>query len=199
MFKSHKQPIDRGMNKLIKCFHQILLISGGNWGENWCWRRRIFCCYYAGWLNCLNLVLNYQNRKLHKPKNSWQELKIGENTLLLFRFFLSQIWIVLIRHKDIKRLEEGITEIHSMFMDLAILVEQQGEMVTRIEDHINSEQINLVLPFSLPLCLLGTTANNSVIIWITWQSFQLPLLMWKRDEIILEKQKTCKSLQGKRR
>jgi len=40
------------------------------------------------------------------------------------------------RHKDIKKLEEGITEIHSMFMDLAILVEQQGEMVTRIEDHI---------------------------------------------------------------
>ena len=43
------------------------------------------------------------------------------------------------RHKDIKKLEEGITEIHSMFMDLAILVEQQGEMVTRIEDHIMSE------------------------------------------------------------
>ena len=40
------------------------------------------------------------------------------------------------RYKDIKKLEEGITEIHSMFMDLAILVEQQGEMVTRIEDHI---------------------------------------------------------------
>ena len=146
---------------IIKCFHQILLISGGNWGENWCWRRRIFCCYYAGWLNCLNLVLNYQNRKLHKPKNSWQELKIGENTLLLFRFFLSQIWIVLIRHKDIKRLEEGITEIHSMFMDLAILVEQQGEMVTRIEDHINSEQIILTLPTLFPWCLFGTRANNS--------------------------------------
>ena len=44
-----------------------------------------------------------------------------------------------LRHKDIKKLEEGITEIHSMFMDLAILVEQQGEMVTRIEDHIMSE------------------------------------------------------------
>ena len=40
------------------------------------------------------------------------------------------------RYKDIKKLEEGITEIYSIFMDLAILVEQQGEMVTRIEDHI---------------------------------------------------------------
>ena len=46
---------------------------------------------------------------------------------------------ICLRHKDIKKLEEGITEIHSMFMDLAILVEQQGEMVTRIEDHIMSE------------------------------------------------------------
>jgi len=47
------------------------------------------------------------------------------------------------RHKDIKRLEEGITEIHSMFMDLAMLVEQQGEMVTRIEDHINTASIDV--------------------------------------------------------
>jgi len=47
------------------------------------------------------------------------------------------------RHKDIKRLEEGITEIHSMFMDLAMLVEQQGEMVTRIEDHINTAGIDV--------------------------------------------------------
>merc|ERR1719350_491157 len=47
------------------------------------------------------------------------------------------------RHKDIKKLEEGITEIHSMFMDLAMLVEQQGEMVTRIEDHINTAGIDV--------------------------------------------------------
>ena len=47
------------------------------------------------------------------------------------------------RHKDIKKLEEGITEIHSMFMDLAILVEQQGEMVTRIEDHIMTASMDV--------------------------------------------------------
>jgi len=47
------------------------------------------------------------------------------------------------RHKDIKKLEEGITEIHSMFMDLAMLVEQQGEMVSRIEDHINTASMDV--------------------------------------------------------
>ena len=47
------------------------------------------------------------------------------------------------RHKDIKKLEKGITEIHSMFMDLAILVEQQGEMVTRIEDHIMTASMDV--------------------------------------------------------
>ena len=47
------------------------------------------------------------------------------------------------RHKDIKKLEEGITEIHSMFMDLAILVEQQGEIVTRIEDHIMTASMDV--------------------------------------------------------
>ena len=47
------------------------------------------------------------------------------------------------RHKDIKKLEEGITEIHSMFMDLTILVEQQGEMVTRIEDHIMTASMDV--------------------------------------------------------
>jgi len=47
------------------------------------------------------------------------------------------------RHKDIKRLEEGITEIHSMFTDLAMLVQQQGEMVTRIEDHIMTAGIDV--------------------------------------------------------
>ena len=66
-----------------------------------------------------------------RVENRWKKLsfQFKGNLHLNFAF----------RHKDIKKLEEGITEIHSMFMDLAILVEQQGEMVTRIEDHIMSE------------------------------------------------------------
>ena len=101
------------------------------------------------------------------------------------------------RHKDIKRLEEGITEIHSMFMDLAVLVEQQGEMVSRIEDHINSKSMIVIF---LVLCHLGTTSNlTNICLGSPFQSFQLPVWMWKRDEKTLGKQKTCKSQLGKRR
>ena len=70
-----------------------------------------------------------------------------------------------------------------MFTDLAMLVEQQGEMVTRIEDHIMSEQIILTTVISLAHYIV----------------FQLPVLMWKRDEKIFQKQKPGRRLQGKRR
>lgn len=41
------------------------------------------------------------------------------------------------RHAEILKLEAGIVEIHSMFVDLNNLVQMQGEMVSRIEDHVN--------------------------------------------------------------
>jgi len=47
------------------------------------------------------------------------------------------------RHADILKLEAGIVEIHSMFIDLNNLVQMQGEMVTRIEDHVNSAVIDV--------------------------------------------------------
>merc|ERR1719509_662705 len=47
------------------------------------------------------------------------------------------------RHADMVRLEVGITEIASMFADLAMLVEQQGEMLNRIEDHVNTASIDV--------------------------------------------------------
>ncbi|KAB1272146.1 Syntaxin-3 [Camelus dromedarius] len=37
------------------------------------------------------------------------------------------------RHKDIVRLESSIKELHDMFMDIAMLVENQGEMIDNIE------------------------------------------------------------------
>ena len=43
------------------------------------------------------------------------------------------------------KLEAGISEIASMFADLAMLVEQQGEMLNRIEDHVNSEPVNMLM------------------------------------------------------
>ena len=42
------------------------------------------------------------------------------------------------RHAEIIKLEKGISEIHEMFMDLSYLVSEQGEVLDRIEDHVNN-------------------------------------------------------------
>ncbi|XP_064620411.1 syntaxin isoform X6 [Lineus longissimus] len=40
------------------------------------------------------------------------------------------------RHADIMKLEKSIKELHDMFMDMAMLVESQGEMIDRIEYNV---------------------------------------------------------------
>ncbi|KAL3857987.1 hypothetical protein ACJMK2_012606 [Sinanodonta woodiana] len=40
------------------------------------------------------------------------------------------------RHADIMKLEKSIQELHDMFMDMAMLVESQGEMIDRIEFNV---------------------------------------------------------------
>lgn len=40
------------------------------------------------------------------------------------------------RHNDIIKLENSIRELHDMFMDMAMLVESQGEMIDRIEYNV---------------------------------------------------------------
>ncbi|XP_072029085.1 syntaxin-like isoform X1 [Amphiura filiformis] len=40
------------------------------------------------------------------------------------------------RHNDIIKLENSIRELHDMFMDMAMLVESQGEMIDRIEFNV---------------------------------------------------------------
>lgn len=40
------------------------------------------------------------------------------------------------RHKDIMKLETSIRELHEMFMDMAMFVETQGEMVNNIERNV---------------------------------------------------------------
>ncbi|CAB1319684.1 unnamed protein product [Coregonus sp. 'balchen'] len=42
------------------------------------------------------------------------------------------------RHQDIIRLESSIRELHAMFMDMAMLVENQGDMVNNIEKNISN-------------------------------------------------------------
>lgn len=44
------------------------------------------------------------------------------------------------RHSDIMKLEKSILELRDMFVDLATLVETQGEMVNRIENHVLSSK-----------------------------------------------------------
>ncbi|KAK3792353.1 hypothetical protein RRG08_045898 [Elysia crispata] len=41
------------------------------------------------------------------------------------------------RHNDIMKLETSIRELHDMFMDMAMLVESQGEMIDRIEYNVS--------------------------------------------------------------
>ncbi|XP_026329097.1 syntaxin-1A-like [Hyposmocoma kahamanoa] len=40
------------------------------------------------------------------------------------------------RHADIIKLETSIRELHDMFMDMATLIESQGEMIDRVEFHV---------------------------------------------------------------
>jgi len=40
------------------------------------------------------------------------------------------------RHRDILRLEQSIKELHQLFLDMAILVESQGEMIDQIEYNV---------------------------------------------------------------
>lgn len=47
------------------------------------------------------------------------------------------------RHQDFIKLEASIREVHSMFIDCNNLVQMQGEIVTRIEDHIHSAGIDV--------------------------------------------------------
>ncbi|XP_067269562.1 syntaxin-2 [Pseudorasbora parva] len=42
------------------------------------------------------------------------------------------------RHKDILRLESSIKELHDIFVDMAMLVETQGEMIDNIEKNVNN-------------------------------------------------------------
>lgn len=44
------------------------------------------------------------------------------------------------RHEDILRLEKSLREVHDMFVDISILVEQQGEMIESIEYNIDQTQ-----------------------------------------------------------
>merc|ERR1712226_880869 len=45
------------------------------------------------------------------------------------------------RHQEILKLENSIKELHDMFMDMAMLVESQGDMVERIEYNVGQSVV----------------------------------------------------------
>ncbi|XP_072293865.1 syntaxin 3b isoform X2 [Eucyclogobius newberryi] len=48
------------------------------------------------------------------------------------------------RHKDIVRLESSIKELHDMFVDIAMLVESQGDIVENIEQNVSKSEDHIV-------------------------------------------------------
>ena len=48
------------------------------------------------------------------------------------------------RHEDMVRLEQEITEIQAVFMELATVVSHKGDQLNRMEDHVNGEYITLL-------------------------------------------------------
>ncbi|XP_075902913.1 syntaxin 3b isoform X2 [Nelusetta ayraudi] len=48
------------------------------------------------------------------------------------------------RHKDIVRLESSIKELHDMFVDIAMLVESQGDIVNNIEQNVSKSVDHII-------------------------------------------------------
>ena len=47
--------------------------------------------------------------------------------------------IFLRRHEMFIKLEQSIKELHEMFMDISVLIENQGEMVNRYNETVNEK------------------------------------------------------------
>jgi syntaxin 1B/2/3 len=47
------------------------------------------------------------------------------------------------RHDDIKHIEKTIVELHQLFMDMQMMVEQQGEVLNNVEQNADETVVNL--------------------------------------------------------
>ncbi|KAJ1168621.1 hypothetical protein NDU88_000540 [Pleurodeles waltl] len=93
------------------------------------------------------------------------------------------------RHKDIVRLESSIKELHDMFMDIAMLVENQGEITNIIEvsmektvDHVEKARDDIVkavkyqnqsrkkMIIIIVVVLIGTTG---LCVWYPYSPYQV--------------------------
>jgi len=51
------------------------------------------------------------------------------------------------KYQDVLKLEQSVAELHQMFLDLALLVEQQGEMLDQIEFQVKLHRAMLLTIF----------------------------------------------------
>lgn len=47
------------------------------------------------------------------------------------------------RHTDIKHIEKTIIELHQLFMDMQMMIEQQGEVLNNVEQHADTTAVQL--------------------------------------------------------
>eukprot|EP01111_Echinosteliopsis_oligospora_P010904 TRINITY_DN347_c0_g1_i1.p1 TRINITY_DN347_c0_g1~~TRINITY_DN347_c0_g1_i1.p1 ORF type:complete len:348 (-),score=71.65 TRINITY_DN347_c0_g1_i1:141-1100(-) len=103
---------------------------------------------------------NYKNRykekierqyKIAKPDASHEEIeeaiesgdssKVFANQILdthLHQQAKNALAYIEARHRDIKQIESSIQELHQLFIDFAVLVESQGELLNQIEYNVTS-------------------------------------------------------------
>jgi syntaxin 1B/2/3 len=57
------------------------------------------------------------------------------------------------RYRDVRKLEQSVIELNQMFQELAMLIEQQGEVIDQIEFNVantkefTSERMMVMMPF----------------------------------------------------
>lgn len=58
------------------------------------------------------------------------------------------------RHEAVKELEKSLMELHQVFLDMAVLVEAQGEMLDNIEQQVGWNIYTHLCMLSMPACML---------------------------------------------
>merc|ERR1711962_311071 len=77
-----------------------------------------------------------QNEELENMLESGNPAIFTQGIIMETQQAKQSLAVIEARHGDIIKLENSIRELHDMFMDMAMLVESQGEMIDRIEFNV---------------------------------------------------------------
>eukprot|EP01133_Synstelium_polycarpum_P004033 gene4033-4671_t len=89
---------------------------------------------------------NCTDEELKQAMDSGDSSKIFADTILYTHLHTqakNALAYIQDRHNDIQRLEQSIAELHQLFLDMAILVEVQGELLNQIENNVESTVLNV--------------------------------------------------------